>query len=68
MVTATMQMTDAREAGAEHFKTNPDALLVEVARTAARRYAERADYDAFVEGFQRARQLRDQFIREKALT
>jgi hypothetical protein len=58
------QADAARDQGRDHHKANVEALLVEAHRTANARFTQRHEVEAFVEGFQQARQQRDEFIRE----
>lgn len=55
----------ARDAGHAYHERNPEALAVEAAREASACHTARDEIDAFLEGFKRARELRDEFLRDR---
>jgi hypothetical protein len=58
-------LTAARDAGRDHHKQEPEALLADVHRWASRLYESKETAFAFVEGFSAARKQRDDYLREK---
>lgn len=54
----------AREAGRDHYRTDPEALLAAVHRVGSKRFPDSKDTAlAFVEGYQQARAQRDAFLK-----
>ncbi len=54
----------ARDLGRDHFRQEPEALLIEVMRMAATSLADKKCQLAFLEGYQQARAQRDAFNQE----
>ena len=58
----------ANDAGIDFWSVNREALLTEVHREASKRYANKNEIIAFVDGFTRSRLLHDGYLREKRET
>jgi hypothetical protein len=54
----------ARDQGRDHFRQEPEALLIEVMRMASASVADKKCQLAFLEGYQQARAQREAFIQE----
>jgi hypothetical protein len=63
--TALAAVEAARNFGADYYKQHPEWLLVEAARYAAGLFCEVNHQIAFLQGFSRARILRDDYEREQ---
>jgi hypothetical protein len=54
----------ARDLGRDHFRQEPEALLIEVMRMASSSIADKKCQLAFLEGYQQARAQREAFLME----
>jgi len=67
MKAALQAQEEARDNGRDYFKTDPDELLVTVARYAAMAYGDDTNRQiAFLQGYIDARQKRDEYKRERS--
>ena len=61
---ALQAIMDARNDGSEYHQLCPELMLVEVARHAARLFAEVAHQVAYLQGYSRARIQHEEFLAE----